>query len=1037
MDLTLAKFQNLISQAPVLITIFRGPTFIIESVNKTAMEAWGKSYEELINKPLFEVSPERENELKAIFSTIYTTGEPFIKNEIAFQLNRPGKEEIAYFNLLYQPLRDLENTIFGIMLIGTEVTEAVNARKQIEASEIRFSNILSQSLLAIAILKGPEMIVTSANETIIAIWGKGKNVIGKPLIEVLPEIKDQVFPQLLMDVYNTGIHFVTNEIKCILNRNGKEEECYFNLVYQPYLDVDETITGITLLATEITEYVLAKKQIEEKEAFNRSIIDSSPDCLKILDFEGRIQYMNSSAICLMEIDDFSTVKNTYWSTLWGNENEAVVKASVDQARKGEVAHFTASCPTAKGTQKWWDVIVSPIGNRGEPVQQIISVSRDISSQKETEEKIRQSEEMFKSIFDNSLAAVLVADDQGNYLSANKAAGELLGYSVQELLQMNVADLKTTVQPGAAKRFEEYIRKSQETGEFDFITKNGTHKFAQYQASRIKADFNLSILMDITEQRVAEQKIRKNEEQLLKSKARLETGLNVANIALAEIDYTTNMVTLSPEAATIYGMPLHNLTVTRRQLHDTFHPNCKEQLEKFIEQAMNPEFKGIMEVEHTIQLPNGEERWVKANKLVYFDRTVQPAKPLYGILAAQDITDRKSYTEKLLFAVNKAESSKEIAENAVMAKQQFLSNMSHEIRTPMNAIVGFTKVLMKTDLSEKQKEYLGAIQSSGDTLIVLIDDILDLAKVDAGKMIFTNAPFKILQSITTILHLFENKIEEKHLELKKEFDSRIPEIVLGDAVRLHQILINLLGNAIKFTSIGKIKVCVNLLKEDKQKVKIEIEVSDTGIGIPQNKIATIFENFEQAHTITSSLYGGTGLGLAIVKQLVEKQGGTIAVKSKVNEGTTFSFILSFQKNRANPDSLPEEVEAVEFDNEIKPLKVLVVEDVKLNQLLLQTILDDFKFEYDIADNGQIAVEKLETNSYDIILMDLQMPIMNGFEATKHIRNTLNLQTPIIALTADVTTVDLGKCKALGMNDYITKPLDEKLLHSKILDLIQST
>jgi PAS domain S-box-containing protein len=385
------------------------------------------------------------------------------------------------------------------------------------------------------------------------------------------------------------------------------------------------------------------------------------------------------------------------------------------------------------------------------------------------------------------------------------------------------------------------------------------------------------------------------------------------------------------------------------------------------------------------------------------------------------------------AKNKAEEATKIAEVAVNAKQQFLSNMSHEIRTPMNAIIGFTKVLMKTDLTEKQKEYLQAIKSSGSTLIVLINDILDLAKVDAGKMIFVNSPFKISQSINTILHLFETKILENNLELVREYDSRIPEILLGDSVRLHQILINLLSNALKFTAKGKITLSVNLLNENEEKVTLEIKVTDTGIGIPKNKIATIFENFEQAHDITSSLYGGTGLGLAIVKQLVEKQGGIISVKSKVDEGTTFSFTLSFEKTNAE---VALENEEAQYETEIAPLKILVVEDIKLNQLLMKTILDDFNFVWDIADNGKIAIEKLLNNSYDIILMDLQMPVMNGFEATEHIRHKMNLQIPIIALTADVTTIDLERCKAIGMNDYISKPLDEKLLYSKILDLIKS-
>jgi CheY-like chemotaxis protein len=359
-------------------------------------------------------------------------------------------------------------------------------------------------------------------------------------------------------------------------------------------------------------------------------------------------------------------------------------------------------------------------------------------------------------------------------------------------------------------------------------------------------------------------------------------------------------------------------------------------------------------------------------------------------------------------------------------------MSHEIRTPMNAIIGFTKVLLKTDLSVKQKEYLHAIKMSGDALIVLINDILDLAKVDSGKMTFEQIPFKMALSISAMLHLFETKIQEKNLELVKEYDDKIPEVLVGDPVRLHQIILNLVSNAVKFTSKGKITVSVSLLNEDDEKVSIEFSVSDTGIGIAEEKMGKIFENFAQGSSGTSRLYGGTGLGLAIVRQLVEPQGGSIRVKSTVDEGSTFSFILSFLKTN---EEVEIESEMEELDTEIKSIKVLVAEDIPLNQLLMKTLLDDFGFECEIASNGKIAVEKLQTGPYDIILMDLQMPEMNGFEATAHIRNKMNSKIPIIALTADVTTVDLAKCKAVGMNDYIAKPVDEKLLYTKIIGLVK--
>lgn len=453
-------------------------------------------------------------------------------------------------------------------------------------------------------------------------------------------------------------------------------------------------------------------------------------------------------------------------------------------------------------------------------------------------------------------------------------------------------------------------------------------------------------------------------------------------------------------------------------------------------------KGFI-ADYPLTVIDGKLTDVLLNGSVYKDEN---GNVLGVVVVARDITDQKRIEKELIeakvfaelatsFAEEakiKAENATQIAENAVKSKQQFLSNMSHEIRTPMNAIIGFTKVVLKTNLSVKQREYLMAIKMSGDALIVLINDILDLAKVDAGKMTFELIPFKIAVSISAMLHLFETKIQEKNLILETDYDSKIPDTLMGDPVRLHQIILNLVSNAVKFTSKGKITVSVRLVDEDAEKVTVQFSVTDTGIGINPEKMETIFDNFQQASSGTSRLYGGTGLGLAIVKQLVEPQGGSIDVISKIEEGSTFSFILPFNKTNVDAAIV---TEIIELDTNVKNMKILVVEDMPLNQLLMKTLLDDFGFECDITANGRLALEKLKENTYDIILMDLQMPEMNGFEATQYIRKTMNSKIPIIALTADVTTVDLAKCKAVGMDDYIAKPVDERLLYSKLVGLVK--
>jgi two-component system, chemotaxis family, CheB/CheR fusion protein len=403
-----------------------------------------------------------------------------------------------------------------------------------------------------------------------------------------------------------------------------------------------------------------------------------------------------------------------------------------------------------------------------------------------------------------------------------------------------------------------------------------------------------------------------------------------------------------------------------------------------------------------------------------------------LLAIADVSEQVIALHKMEKNEIKLLEAMASAENAVKFKQQFLSNMSHEIRTPLNSIIGFTNVLLKTKLDVEQIEFLQAIKTSGASLNQLINDILDLSKVDAGRMTFEKQPFEIRKSIRSTLYSFDLKVKEKNLTLIKEYDENIPTMLLGDAVRLNQIILNLLSNAVKFTHKGKIILSVKLLSENDENVTIEFAVTDSGIGIAADKIDSIFNVFEQAEISTANSYGGTGLGLTIVKQLVEAQGGSISLKSKLGEGSTFSFILPFSKTNKQSN---EESAILKMDSDIKNLRVLVAEDVALNQLLIKIILNDFNFEYEIVGNGKMAIEKLQSNSYDIILMDLHMPIMNGFEATAYIRKTMKSPIPIIALTADVTTVDISKCKEFGMDDYISKPINENILYSKIVELVR--
>jgi PAS domain S-box-containing protein len=634
----------------------------------------------------------------------------------------------------------------------------------------------------------------------------------------------------------------------------------------------------------------------------------------------------------------------------------------------------------------------------------------------------------RSLIEASLDPFVTISIEGKITDVNEASIKITGVSRETLIGTDFSNYFTE-QEKAKKGYQQVFEKGF-VADYPLTIKHKNGKLTDvlYNASVYKDDKGNVLGVFAAARDVTAQKL-----------------LSKYSLSLIEASLDP-LVTINTEGKiTDMNEALVNITgMTRKELTDSDFFDYFTEQQKAREVYQEVFEKGsVADSPLTLRHKDGKLTDVLFNGSVYMD---DKENVLGVVIVARDVTEQKRIATELVEArvfaelateiaeeaKRNAESATIIAENAVKAKQQFLSNMSHEIRTPMNAIIGFTKVVLKTDLNAKQKEYLDAIKMSGDALIVLINDILDLAKVDAGKMTFEKTPFKMKSSISAMLHLFETKIQEKNLSLVKEYDSKIPDVLVGDPVRLHQIILNLVSNAVKFTTKGKITVSVHLLHEDEDKVVIEFAVTDTGIGIPDEKIEKIFENFQQASSGTSRLYGGTGLGLAIVKQLVEPQGGSIRVKSIVNEGSTFSFTLSFQKTNADAEL---ENELMELDTEIKNIKVLVVEDIALNQLLMKTLLDDFGFDRDIAENGKIAIEKLKNKDYDIILMDLQMPEMNGFEATEYIRKTMNSKIPIIALTADVTTADLAKCKAVGMNDYLAKPVNEKLLYSKIVSILK--
>jgi len=397
-----------------------------------------------------------------------------------------------------------------------------------------------------------------------------------------------------------------------------------------------------------------------------------------------------------------------------------------------------------------------------------------------------------------------------------------------------------------------------------------------------------------------------------------------------------------------------------------------------------------------------------------------------ILSFWFITSQGRQQQKMIQALNESERrSKDVAH----MKEQFLANMSHEIRTPMNSILGFTNLLRRTELNDIQREYVQNIHSAGENLLTLVNDILDLSKIEAGMMHLEESRFSLRSMVSSVGAMFAEKINEKKLNFEVQIDKELPDILVGDAVRLTQILVNLLSNAVKFTEEGRIDLRVDLVNSTDSSVRVRFTLSDTGIGIARSKQKTVFERFQQAETETSRRYGGSGLGLSIVKQLVELQHGSIDLRSELGKGSQFIVELPYQL----PDLAQIYSEALAEQEEQVPLqkiKVLIAEDNPMNQHLVRHLMNSWSIDHVMVSNGREAVEAIKKDHYSIVLMDIQMPEMDGYTATSIIRKELSSDVPIIAMTAHAMVGEKEKCLQLGMNDYVSKPIKETLLYNII-------
>jgi signal transduction histidine kinase/HPt (histidine-containing phosphotransfer) domain-containing protein len=507
------------------------------------------------------------------------------------------------------------------------------------------------------------------------------------------------------------------------------------------------------------------------------------------------------------------------------------------------------------------------------------------------------------------------------------------------------------------------------------------------------------------------------QQLLR---RLEQAQRMAKIGNWELNLHTNELICSRMVYDIFEKGPGFEFRTLEDYLQSVHPDDQAQValrfrDSFLKKTM---------IQATHRLLTADQKTKYVNLRGELTNDPGTGKPILLMGTIQDITESKQ--------VEELKKEKELATKAAKLRQDFLARTSHEIRTPLNPILLLTGMLLKTDLDHAQRDQLNTIKNAGETLLAVVNDILDLAKIEAGKIDFNRHNFSLRQVFDSIKEMMDINAREKGLELVVSVNPDVPDNIIGDTVRLTQILLNLIGNAIKFTHKGYVRVSVKLKQLVNQTVTLEFSVKDTGIGIPQDKLKEIFESFKQLDIDANRRYGGTGLGLTIVQQLVKLQGGDISVESHVDVGSTFTFQLQFEVSRTSTRH-PDEDMALD-KSRVKGLEILLVEDNPLNQLVTKKLLTDWGIVLDIANNGREAIERLEKREYNMVFMDLQMPEMDGVEATEYIRNKMDEPTrdvPIVALTANAFTGTDDRCLQVGMNDYVSKPIQMKNLYAKIV------
>ena len=798
------------------------------------------------------------------------------------------------------------------------------------------------------------------------------------------------------------------------------------------LVIDGEIHAVSVFRDVTEELFLASEFGAYERALNTTAIVARTDQF------GRILFVNDKFCKISGYSEGELIGKDHRILNSGHHSKEFFKNLWETIRSGNVWRGQIKNRAKNGSYYWVDTVITPVLDHKGRVKEFIAFRYEITDQKNYEKRLKEtldqrnrSINFLQSIQDNAAHAIIAADKNGVITSFNRKAEELVGYKADELIGKQTPaifhDLQEVIQK--SKEFSQQLKKNIEPGfetfvchtdlglknifEWTYVHKDGSKMPVLLSVTSLKNSKNeitgyLGIAQDLTD-------IKNLQKELADSNEYLNLALEGAGLGIWDWNLVTNNVSFDRRWADMLGLEVDKIKMELSTWEKRVHPDDIARCYEDIKSYMNGDTERYENV-HRMKHNNGD--WV-----YILDR---------GRFSAWDSTGKAIRFTGTHFDITELKKAQERAQQAEKAKTDFLANMSHEIRTPMNGIIGMLQMLQRTSLSNEQAKMINTIESCGASLMTLLNDILDISKIDSGKMELEKVNFSLSNCIRDAVHLLEPRAKKNYSRLKFDNDKNDDAWYIGDVTRIRQVVINFISNAVKFTRDGEITVGYQVSPTERgaNRSSIKIFVRDTGIGISEEASKTLFDAFVQADTSITRKFGGTGLGLAICAKLAKAMNGTVYFESELGKGSTFYFEVDLEKGTQTPLESAREVELDHHFATLNPHTIVLAEDNDLNQDLVKMMLSVLGYECDVVENGVELLKLLKSKPidyYSLILMDMQMPEMDGITTTKEIKKIYGKDAPyIVALTANAFVADKEICLQAGMVDFLSKPMKvEKL------------